>query len=58
MSPEQSLREMLRKIEALFAGAATDREKVAASTAAKLSIIYGSKLRPFIGGILFYRKNH
>jgi len=35
MSPEQSLREKLRKIEALFAGAATDGEKVAASTAAK-----------------------
>jgi len=28
MTPEQSLREKLRKIEALFAGAATEGEKV------------------------------
>ncbi len=34
MTPEQLLREKLRKIEALFAGAATDGEKVAAGTAA------------------------
>ena len=34
MTPEQSLREKLRKIEALFAGAATEGEKVAASAAA------------------------
>ncbi len=35
MTPEQSLREKLRKIEALFAGAATDGEKVAAGAAAE-----------------------
>ncbi len=35
MTPEQSLREKLRKIEALFAGAATEGEKVAASAAAE-----------------------
>ncbi len=35
MTPEQSLREKLRKIEALFAGAATAGEKVAAGTAAE-----------------------
>ena len=34
MTPEQLLREKLRKIEALFAGAATDGEKVAAGAAA------------------------
>ncbi len=35
MTPEQSLREKLRKIEALFAGATTEGEKVAAGTAAE-----------------------
>jgi hypothetical protein len=35
MTPEQSLREKLRKIEALFAGAATEGEKVAAGAAAE-----------------------
>ncbi len=35
MTPEQSLREKLRKIEALFAGAATKGEKVAAGAAAE-----------------------
>ncbi len=35
MTPEQALREKLRKIEALFAGAATESEKVAAGTAAE-----------------------
>ena len=34
MTPEQLLRQKLRKIEALFAGAATDGEKVAAGAAA------------------------
>ena len=34
MTPEQTLREKLRKIEALFAGAATDGEKAAADAAA------------------------
>ena len=34
MTPEQSLREKLRKIESLFAGAATEGEKVAAGAAA------------------------
>ncbi len=34
MTPEQSLREKLRKIEDLFAGAATDGERVAAGAAA------------------------
>ena len=34
MTPEQSLREKLRKIETLFAGAATDGERVAAGAAA------------------------
>ena len=34
MTPEQALREKLRKIEALFAGAATDGEKLAAGAAA------------------------
>src|SRR4051794_97307 len=34
ITPEQLLREKLRKIEALFAGAATDGERVAAGTAA------------------------
>ncbi len=34
MTPEQLLREKLRKIEALFAGAATDGEQIAAGTAA------------------------
>ena len=35
MAPEQLLREKLRKIEALFAGAATDGERVAAGAAAE-----------------------
>ncbi len=35
MTPEQSLREKLRKIEALFAGAASEGEKVAAGAAAE-----------------------
>ena len=35
MLPEQTLREKLRKIEALFAGAATEGEKVAAGSAAE-----------------------
>src|SRR5882672_7476423 len=35
MTPEQTLRDKLRKIEALFAGAATDGEKVAAGAAAE-----------------------
>lgn len=35
MTPEQSLREKLRKIEALFAGVATDRERLAAGAAAE-----------------------
>jgi hypothetical protein len=35
MTPEQLLREKLRKIEALFAGAATEGEKVAAGAAAE-----------------------
>ncbi len=35
MTPEQSLREKLRKIESLFAGAATEGEKVAAGAAAE-----------------------
>jgi hypothetical protein len=35
MTPEQSLREKLRKIEALFAGAATAGERVAAGAAAE-----------------------
>ncbi len=35
MTPEQSLREKLRKIEALFADAATDGERVAAGAAAE-----------------------
>ncbi len=35
MTPEQLLREKLRKIEALFAGAATQGERVAAGTAAE-----------------------
>jgi len=35
MTPEQSLREKLRKIEALFASAGTEGEKVAASAAAE-----------------------
>jgi len=34
MTPEQSLREKLRKIESLFAGAATEGEKAAAGAAA------------------------
>ena len=34
MTPEQSLREKLRKIESLFAGAATEGEKIAAGAAA------------------------
>jgi len=34
MTPERSLRKKLRKIEALFAGAATEGEKVAAGAAA------------------------
>ena len=34
MTPEEQLREKLRKIEALFAGAATDGERVAAGAAA------------------------
>ena len=34
MTPEQLLREKLRKIEALFAGAASEGERVAAGTAA------------------------
>ena len=35
MTPEQTLRAKLRKIEALFAGAATEGEKVAAGAAAE-----------------------
>lgn len=35
MTPEQSLREKLRKIEALFADAATDGERLAAGAAAE-----------------------
>ncbi len=35
MTPEQSLREKLRKIEVRFAGAATEGEKVAAGAAAE-----------------------
>ncbi len=35
MTPEQTLRDKLRKIEALFAGAATDGEKTAAGAAAE-----------------------
>jgi hypothetical protein len=35
MTPEQMLRDKLRKIEALFAGAATDGEKAAAGAAAE-----------------------
>lgn len=35
MTPEQSLREKLRKIEALFAGAATEGERLAAGAAAE-----------------------
>ena len=35
MTPEQSLREKLRKIETLFAGAGTEGEKVAAGAAAE-----------------------
>jgi len=35
MRPEQSLREKLRKIEALFAGAGTEGEKLAAGAAAE-----------------------
>jgi hypothetical protein len=35
MTPEQSLREKLRKIEALFAGAATEGEMLAAGAAAE-----------------------
>ncbi len=35
MTPEQALRGKLRKIEALFAGAATEGEKVAAGAAAE-----------------------
>ena len=35
MTPEQALREKLRKIEALFAGAATQSERVAAGAAAE-----------------------
>ena len=35
MNPEQLLREKLRKIEALFAGAATEGERVAAGAAAE-----------------------
>ena len=35
MTPEQSLRAKLRKIETLFAGAATDGERVAAGAAAE-----------------------
>jgi hypothetical protein len=35
MTPEQTLREKLRKIEALFAGAAIDGEKAAAGAAAE-----------------------
>ena len=35
MSREQLLREKLRKIEALFAGAATEGEKIAAGAATK-----------------------
>ncbi len=35
MTPEQSLREKLRKIEALFAGAATEGERFAAGAAAE-----------------------
>ena len=34
MTPEEQLREKLRKIEALFAGAATDGERMAAGAAA------------------------
>ena len=35
MTPEQTLREKLRKIEALFSGAATEGERVAAGAAAE-----------------------
>ena len=35
MTPDQILREKLRKIEALFAGAATPGEKAAAGAAAE-----------------------
>jgi hypothetical protein len=35
MTPEHTLREKLRKIEALFAGAATPGEKAAAGAAAE-----------------------
>ena len=35
MTPEQELRQKLRKIEALFAGAATDGERIAAGAAAE-----------------------
>ena len=35
MTPEETLRDKLRKIEALFAGAATDGEKAAAGAAAE-----------------------
>lgn len=35
MTPEQTLREKLRKIETLFAGAATEGERVAAGAAAE-----------------------
>jgi len=35
MTPEEALRDKLRKIEALFAGAATDGEKAASGAAAK-----------------------
>ena len=35
MNAEQALREKLRKIETLFAGAATDGEKAAAGAAAE-----------------------
>jgi hypothetical protein len=38
MTPEHTLREKLRKIEALFAGAATPGEKVAAGAAGNVSV--------------------
>jgi hypothetical protein len=38
MTPEQSLREKLRKIEALFAGAGTEGEKVAAGKEKEIEV--------------------
>ncbi len=47
MTPEQTLREKLQKIEALFAGAATDGERAAAGAAADR---IRSRLRTAAGG--------